>query len=747
VGRAHGFITTIIVWVAWTAAAAALPDVDRPLYTLPGSDETMTVDAVLDEPAWDRALVIDLAWEVEPGENVPAPVRTTARLIAGPRALFVAFVAEDPDPSRIRARYSDRDRMYADDWVHVVLDTFDDERRAFDFFVNPLGVQGDAVETTAGSFSRDWDTIWDSAGRITGEGYIVEIAIPFSSLRFQATDGPQTWGLDVVRYYPRLVRHKLSATPRVRGNNCYLCQISRVTGFEGATPGRNLEVTPTLTGIASERRDPFPDGGWQEDESDVELGVTARWGVTPNLALSGTLNPDFSQVEADAAQLEVNTRFSLFFSEKRPFFLEGADYFQTPLRAVYTRTMADPAWGAKATGKVGDGVIGAFAVRDEVTGLLFPGSESTVSTLLDSPATTSVARYRHDVGGSSTVGGLITDRRGEGGYRNTVYGADLDYRFSSEDLLKVQILGSSTRYPGDVAEDFDQAKETFTGTAAEVFYMHQNRTWEVYGRARGISPGFRADAGFIPQAGFRFYDTGVLRTWQQNDPAHWYSMIKMWVGYERTEDWDGGMLRSAPGAFVEYLGPFQTSALAIVYWGRQSYRGVEYDDRTFEFRGETRPLRDLEFGWRIAGGDAVDFAGERPGQRLRLVPSVEFFGGRRLNLQLSWIHETFDLEDEVSRGDRLYTADLAELRSVFQFNRRAFVRLIVQYGDTVFEEVAGGDGGTERDLASQLLFSYKLNPWTAVYVGYSDLSLGDETVDLTRARRTAFIKIGYAFVP
>jgi len=179
-------------------------------------------------------------------------------------------------------------------------------------------VQGDAVETTAGTFSRDWDAIWDSAGRITDQGYIVEIAIPFRSLRFQPTGAEQVWGIDAVRSYSRLVRHKLTIAARDRSNNCYLCQLLRFEGFAGATPGRSLVLTPTLTGILAEDRDPFPDGEWVERESDLEAGATVSWGVTPNLALAGTVNPDFSQVEADAAQLDVNTRFTLFYPEKRP---------------------------------------------------------------------------------------------------------------------------------------------------------------------------------------------------------------------------------------------------------------------------------------------------------------------------------------------------------------------------------------------------------------------------------------------
>jgi len=734
--------------VAVAVAAIASPcGAERPLYELPRVDGEIRVDGVLDEPAWEDALELELRWEVEPGDNVPAPVRTVARICTSRGALFVAFEAFDPEPERIRARYADHDQMYQDDWVHVVLDTFDDGRRAFDFFVNPLGVQGDAVETTAGTFSRDWDAIWDSAGRLTGDGYVVEIAIPFRSLRFQPTGEEQVWGIDLVRSWPRLVRHKLTITPRDRDDSCYLCQLARFEGFAGASPGRNLELTPTLTGILAEERDPFPDGEWVERESEVEAGATVRWGVTPNLALSGTVNPDFSQVEADAAQLDVNTRFSLFFPEKRPFFLEGADIFSTPVRAVYTRTMADPAWGAKVSGKVGAGAVGAFLVSDDVTNLLLPGAEGSSTTVLDGESTAAVARYRQDVGASSTIGGLVTDRRGTG-YRNTVVGADLDLRFTPADRLRMQLLGSQTRYPASLASERDQPVGTFDGHAADVLYRHATSRLEVYGRYAGVSPDFRADVGFVPQVGYRFYDAGVLPIWRHDDPGHWYTFLKGWVGWEYTEDWEGDMLRSAPGAFLEYRGPHQLSVFANVYWGRQTYRGVEYDDRVARLSVDFQPTRDIELGVDLDAGDGIDFAGERGGDRRRLSAAVTWYAGTRLSLAAAWIHETFDLDGPGAGAGRLYTAGLGEVRAVYQLTRRTFARLIVQYGETrADEELAVDREPLEESLLTQLLLSYRVNPWTAVYLGYSDTARGDRSVELTRDHRTVFVKLGYAFTP
>lgn len=714
------------------------------LHQIPKIEGKITVDATLDEAAWNNALVLEMDVEVKPGENIDPPVKTEVLLCYGEKHFYAAFRAFDPDPSAIRARYSDRDLLWDDDWVAVVLDTFDDARRSFNFFVNPLGIQADMIETASGDGGPQWDAIWDSAGRITDDGYVVEMAIPFSSLRFQPSKGDQVWGFDAVRSYPRNVTHKIGLFPRDRSNNCYLCQADHVQGFAGADPGHNMEFTPTISALHSEERTPFPDGQFEEVDSSVEAGLTARWGVTPNLNLSATINPDFSQIEADAAQLDINTNFSLFYPEKRPFFLEGFDYFQTPITAIYTRTLADPAWGVKAAGKVGPGTIGFFSVRDDVTNLLFPGPEGSTATSLDTASTGTVLRYRHDIGQSSTVGGLITNREGADGYHNRLYGGDVDLRLTPTDYVRLQVLGSQTQYPLGIAQDHDQSEDEFSGHAIDFLYIHQTRTFEIYGKYQEISPGFRADLGFVPQAGFAFYDTGYLHTWQQNNPKHWYNKIKIWLGYERTEDSDGSMLRSAPGTFIEYNGPLQSSIFAMVYFGKETYLGTEYDHRTFNTSLSFFPTGNINLGLRVLGGDQVDYEHARPGERLRLVPSIQWFAGRHLNLDFSHIYENLDVD-----VGRLYTAHLSELRTVYQFNRRAFVRLILQYANYEYEvEHYSQPRDPEfKHLLTQLLFTYKVNPQTALYLGYSDNHNGNSQTDLTQLNRTAFFKVGYAWVP
>lgn len=720
----------------------ATPSPSDPL-RVPRVESPVKVDGVLDEAAWREALAIPVNTEVRPGENIAAPVDTTVFLAFDSRHLYAAFLAKDPDPSKILARFSDRDDIYDDDWVALVLDTFNDARRAYDFVCNPLGIQGDSIEVTGGGESGAWDAIWDSAGRITPEGYVVEMSIPFSSLRFPPSGTDQIWRFDAVRSYPRGVRHHIGAFPRDRGNNCYLCQALLIQGFAGADPGRNIELDPTLTGTLSERRRAFPDGPFERTESKVDPGITARWSVTPNLTLNGTVNPDFSQVEADAAQLDVNTRFALYYPEKRPFFLEGMDYFQLPLDVVYTRTLADPAWGAKVSGKVGRGVLGAFVVQDEETNLLLPSSQFSRETALDGGSRAGALRYRYDLGRSSTLGVVATDRSGDGGYSNRLLGADAALRFTPEHTLRITAVDSRTRYPDRTARSLGQPSGAFGGSAFDVMYMHETRDWEQYVHVQRFSNGFRSDVGFIPQVGFSFLDTGVLRNWYSDDPRHWFNEAKMWVGYELTRDSAGRRLREVYGSFIEYQGPRQSWLYGLLYTGRQAYRGREFDHDNLRVNGGFRPTGNLILEWNTFYGDDVDYSNVRQAKRLRLNPEVRVTAGKRFRMALGHVYERLWVREGL-----LYRAHLTELRAVYQFDARAFLRIILQRADYAFSEslYASPPPPRQRSLLSQVLFSYRVNAQTGLYMGYSDRYLGTARVGLTQTDRTVFFKVGYAWV-
>ncbi len=713
------------------------------VYEIRRATSAITVDGVLDEPAWDQALTLRLEYETRPAENTAPPVETEVLVAYDDDRFYVAFRAFDPEPGAIRAHLQDRDTIFNDDLVGFKLDPFNDERRAFQFFVNPLGVQFDSLQDdVSGNEDHSWDVIWDSLGQITEEGYVVEIAVPFHQLRFPKGGGVQTWGFDAVRFLPRSQHHRIALQPVDRGISCQLCQMSKVRGLEGITPGRNIELVPTLTSGRTDERDDFPAGPLREGSLDSELGFTGRWGMTPNLTLNIALNPDFSQVEADAAQLDVNNQFALFFPEKRPFFLEGADFFSTPLDAVFTRTVADPTWGAKVTGKQGAHAVGVFVAKDALTNLIFPGSTGSDSTSLDFESTDAVVRYRRDLGDSSALGVLFTSREGDG-YSNRVAGFDGLWRPTESDSIRFQSLTSQTEYPLDVALEFDQPGGSFSGRAHQIRYSHDAREWDWWAHYTDVGRDFRADLGFMPRGDYTFLLGGVRRTWW-GEEDDWYTEIRVGGDWDLTEDQSGQMLEEEVEVNLNISGPRQSHVFVGLGTRDQFFDGVTFENQRFYSTWfEVQPSGNFWFGMFTGYGDAVDFDNTRPGTRLLWEPSFRLNLGLRLRLTLDHDLQRF----EVDEGE-LFEANLTQLRLVYQLNTRTFVRTIFQYRDVVrnpdlhIDEV---DAVTER-LFTQLLFSYKLNPQTVLFLGYADNREGDEFVDLTESNRTLFFKFGYAFV-
>jgi len=730
---------TMFFFMPAAAEAQATPAAKTP-HRVPALAGKIKLDGVLNEAAWATALKLELNYEVRPGENITPPVKTDVLLVYSTSYLYVAFRAYDPNPASVRARIRERDNFAGDDWVGISLDTFNDQRRSYSFLCNALGVQADEIADNEGG-GESWDAIWNSAGRINGEGYVVEMAIPFSSLSFQRKkDGmEQIWGIDAVRSYPRSLRYMISLFPWDRSNNCYMCQASQLIGFAGATPGRNIELDPTLSSIFTQERDGFPDGKFTEKEKKVDPGLSARWGITPNLTLNAAVNPDFSNVEADIPQLDINTRFALYYPEKRPFFLEGAGIFTSRFQAINTRALADPDWGVKLTGKQGKHTIGFFSVQDSITNFLLPGRQASQSRSLAVSNVGSVLRYRHDVGKSSTLGLVVTDREGEG-YFNRMVGVDGDLRVTPKDRIRFQLLGSQTRDPEGISGKSEN--DTMRGAALDVYYLHDTRSLDWYLGYTDVGEGFRADLGFMPQTGYRNYTGGAAYSW--NRPrGHWFTVLNVGSGYKLEKDYDNNLLAKAVTFDFNYIGPAQSYFNLTANVGKQSYGGFEFNDNYVYFNGAVRPSGTLEFFFNGLVGDGIDYDDIRLGKRLQLGGTVRLNLRRHLECLLNQQFERLSAEP-----GRLYTANISYLRFVYHFNRRIFLRATLKYVDYHYnpEHYVSAVEPLFRHLFSQVLLSYELNPRTVLFMGYSDNSYGYENIRLTQSNRTVFIKLGYALV-
>lgn len=712
------------------------------VHHIPSVNTKVKVDGILSEEIWADALSLQLNYEVEPGENIKPPVETEVLLAYDDDRFYVAFRTYDPDPLAIRARLTDRDNIWEDDYVGIVLDTFNDSRLTYNFYCNPYGIQAEKIIDISGS-EIQWDAIWNSAGRITEKGYIVEMEIPFSVLRFQRKKKDQVWGIDAVRYYPRSLSHLIGLFPRDRSNNCYMCQSHKIIGFKGVKPGKNIELTPTLTGVLTQERESFPEGKFASKTRKLDPGLSARWRFTPNLTMSAAVNPDFSNIEADAAQLDINTQFALFYPEKRPFFMEDANLFDAPFGIIYTRVLVDPDWGVKLSGKEGANAIGFFSVHDNRTLIIFPSSQRSQTASIDMSNFSTALRYRRDIGKASVLGFTVTDREGED-YFNRVAGLDGFFKLTGKDLFIFQLVGSWTHYPGDVALEYGQPYGNITGRVLGLRYNHDTENYGMFLVYHNVTPGFRANLGRTYQVDYN-YIIGSARYTLRRDPGHWYTKINTAASYQHEEDHDDrNLLNRALTLQLDYEGPWQSFLSLMVNMGKRGYMGGLFKENFLVFGVGIRPSGSFSMEINGAYGDQIDYANVQAGNRLRINPIVQYKMGRHLYVSVDHVYEKLD----VAAG-RLYTANLSNLSLVYQFNRRTLLRTILQYAHFNYNsDLYSFNIDPEfSHLFSQVLFSYKINPRTVLFLGYSDDYYGYSYMPgLKQNNRTLFLKIGYALV-
>jgi hypothetical protein len=477
------------------------------------------IDGKLDEEVWKQAAVFKNFIQNRPGDLIAPSKQTEAMIGYDAKFLYVAFRAYD-EPDKVRATVAKRDAVFDDDWVGVFLDTFDDGRRAYELIFNPLGVQADAIFTEGVNEDFSVDIVMDSKGSITPEGYVVEVAIPFKSLRYTAGKD-KNWGVHFFRTIKRFNNEQSSWMPISRDNSSLLGQKGRLTGLEGISTERTLEIIPSLTISEQGQRvrtvsphdvSTLPGGvdrgRFLNRPIETDLGLTAKFGLTPTVTLDFAYNPDFAQVEADATVVTANQRFPIFFEEKRPFFLEGKEIFETLISAVHTRTIVDPDYAAKLTGKIGRNTFGLLVASDNAPGNLSDEERDFIldtrnsvedrnqlSKLLDRNATVAVLRLKRDVGRENHLGFLATSYNFIDKY-NHVAGFDGRFRLNKTTTLTAQVLGSVTHRPFFYAEEglTDDRKEQ--GMAYGVYLNNNGRNWGYELGAVGRSRFFRADVGF-----------------------------------------------------------------------------------------------------------------------------------------------------------------------------------------------------------------------------------------------------------
>jgi hypothetical protein len=739
--------------------------------SIPNLDNHVSIDGVYSEDEWTNAAETTLNFVTRPFENTAPPVSTQVRFFENGTELLVVFIAKDPNPQAIRAFLRDRDTNAGGEFVGVKLDTYNDGRLAYQFFVNPLGVQTDSIENEmTGSESSSWNGIWDSAGQLTSDGYVVEMRIPLRLMNFQESNEIKTWGVEFVRFYPRVDNYRISQVPFDRDNSCNLCQMGSVSGFKDAKQGANLVLAPTVVAGVNRNRDVFGDREW-DYQRNQEVGLDINWGITPELTFSGTLNPDFSQVEADQAQLNINNNFALFNDEQRPFFVENEEYFSSLQNLVYTRNINAPDYGAKLTGRVENHSIGVFVANDVSTSFLVPGNLGSSVATLEQDSVNFAGRYRYDYSDDVSLG-LVTTVRDSDDYRNIVNGVDTRLRISEQDTVRAQIVHSATDYAPDLFERFcdrdcsqesdfteaalrTQTKDTIKGLSYRLQYERDTRNYFLNARREVTEADFRGDLGFISNVDRQVYVFGGGYRWWNEDS--WWNRIQINGDWDITHNDQGELIEKELEAEFNITGDLQ-SYFEIGYDQRtrvglrENRASLAIDGNTTQFKErsasayfEMQPNGLIEFYGFLRVGDRVDLVNNRLGDQVYAEQGVDLNIGTHLRVSLDHTYSELD-----SAEQPLFIANLLDTRITYQFDPRQFLRLILAYSDIQrnVDNYAIDVQSKSRDLGFQLLYSYKLNPLTKFFVGYSQSAFDNDNLDeLVADNQSVFMKFSYGWLP
>lgn len=590
--------------------AVTLPPEKANPVMIPKFEKPPTIDGVLNDDVWKSAALLKDFYQIDPGDNT-APSKPTEVLLGyDTRFLYIAFRAID-EPDKVRSTVAKRDNIFQDDYVGFYLDTFNDKRRAFEIFFNPLGIQGDGILTEGRGEDFSVDLLLDSKGTINENGYIVEIAIPFKSLRYEAGKG-KLWGAHFFRRIQRFNRELSSWMPFSRSIDGNMNQAGHLGGLEGISIERTIELIPSLT-LSQDGRfvrsfGVFPNtpaaatdpGRIVNQPIGFDPGLTAKFIPSPAMTIDLAINPDFAQVEADQLVVTANQRFPIFFPEKRPFFLEGIDIFTTPITAVHTRSIVDPDVAVKTTGKIGRTSFGLIAASDNGPGNLSLDERGALNTcfdrralnprevcnnerFVDKNAYIGVLRLKRDIGKENSLGILATSYNFIEKH-NQLVALDGRFRLDKQTTVTFQALGTTSRnFFFDPNDPVTATRyRTGNGFGYSFDYNVSGRNWGYELYTEGFTKDYRADVGFFQRQNSN-YAFGFFR--YNSDPKPKQKIISYHIhnATHMDYDWQGRM----------YI--WETENLIELSLPRSSYVGVWYEpayERLFDHEfGRTREAK------------------------------------------------------------------------------------------------------------------------------------------------------------
>jgi hypothetical protein len=743
---------------------------------VPRFEETVQVDGVLDETVWARAARLTGFSQYQPVDSRPAEERTEIYVWYGPTAIYFGIRAFEPHGDVVRATRADRDNIGSDDQVQILLDTYNDRRRAFVFGVNPFGVQQDGIRSDQfsggaggafrggggfgqmnildGNVDLNPDFVFESRGHLTPWGYEVEVRIPFKSLRYQ--DGsPQDWGINVLRRTQHS-GYQDAWTPVVRASASFLNQSGWLEGLHDLRRGLVLEATPTATSRLTGSRGA---SGWRYRDT-TELGLSVRYGLTPNLSLDGTLNPDFSQVEADVGQVTINERFALYFPEKRPFFLEGLELFDSPNQLIYTRQIVNPGFGAKLAGKLGSTNVGALVAQD-----------TRAQSLTGSRPLFGALRLRSDLGRSSSVGVVATARE-DGADHSRLAGADVRIVHSRLYFVELQAVQSST----------DSAGHRFRGPLLAATWDRTGRAFGFNYSVSGVAPTFRAKAGFVNRVGV-VEARAFNRFTVYGRRGALVEQVSTFVNANQTWSWNAfDLARGLEGGISASSGATLRGGWSVSVNGSRSF--YRFEDARYAayslmsgldavsfvppdavkglwsggLSASTPAFRTFSANMSASAGDAAIFPEASRGRQTRLSAGLNWRPTGQVRVAAQYVRNVLNRRRD---GSRFSTEDIPRLKVEYQATRSIFFRLVGQYAARrrdglrdPFERplLVGGAPATAfttNQFNVDWLFSYRPSPGTLIFLGYGSTLAEDGAFAFGRdVQRTAdgfFAKVSYLF--
>ncbi len=686
------------------------------------------IDGVLENPLWEKATRIEQFTQYEPQEGAAPSEKTQVFIGYDQDNLYFAFRCFDSNPQAIRACLTPRDRVMSDDSVTIYLDTFNDKKRAFVFQVNPCGIQNDGVYSEASRrgrgrgggggmmgferFDRGWDTYFLAHAKIDENGYTVEIAIPFKSLRFPQA-GNQEWGI----FLQRTIRRKneeLYWPPYSRKVNGFLVQAGLLAIPSNVSSGRKLEIMPVVTGL----KEP-------EEKFLPQAGLNFKWGVASDVTADLTFNPDYSQIEADMPQIDVNQRYALYFPEKRPFFLEGKDFFDTPLELVYSRRIIDPLWGFKLSGKVKGAAFGLLSALDtDPVAITIPNKDIESIEGTSARSLVHVFRWRQDIYSESHLGLIFTDKEIGPSLSqvfsdyNRVAGVDGHFKFLENNRFSFQILGAKTKVQG---------QETKLIPALSFNLSRMTRHLNFSLDYNHLPPDFEGAIGFFRRRDIKSLNTRLgYVILPEND---YVVSIRPSVEYRRIYDFNNILTDNEVDFSLFISGWRQTNFWASFSTGLERYNDVDFYKKEFDVHLGSEPFSWLNGNISFGLGDAI-YYDESPYLGYKISWSLRTSLKPFSNLNISYNLQSNEFFRKRG-GELVYKINIISQRINYQLSKTTSLRLITEYNDYY-----------DRFYFS-FLFSYEYRPGTVFYFGVDRAHGRDEEGVFQRPSPTVFIKFSY----